>query len=81
MPRPGASPDGGGGGGAGTSGSVLALARTLSGTATSLTPRIFPMPQKLMPPTVCIASAMSFIAAGLPRAGVLVKFIPQDLHR
>ena len=78
MPRPEASPDGGG---AGTSGSVFALARTQFRTETSLTPKIFAMPQKLMPPIACIASAMSFIAAGLPRAGVLVKFIPQDLHR
>jgi len=56
------------------SGKADALARTHLNTATSLTPSRQPIMLKLMLPMPYSSTANAFIAGGLPRAGVSVKW-------
>jgi hypothetical protein len=62
------------------SGSRRASFRTQFSTATSLTPRMRAMLQKLILPIAYSINANAFIAGGLPRNGVSVKWYPQVLH-
>ena len=63
------------------SGRLAASARTHFSTATSLTPSTRPIMLKLMPPMPYSSKAKAFIAGGLPRGGVSVKWHPHPRHR
>ena len=63
------------------SGKAAASARTHFSTATSLTPSTRPIMLKLMPPMPYSRIARAFIAGGLPRKGVLVKWHPHPRQR
>jgi hypothetical protein len=62
------------------SGSRRASFQTQFSTATSLTPRMRAMLQKLILPIAYSINANAFIAGGLPRNGVSVKWYRQVLH-
>ncbi len=63
------------------SGRVDALGRTHFSTATSLTPSTRPIMLKLMPPIPYSSTAKAFMAGGLPRNGVSVKWHPHARQR
>jgi len=67
----------------GTSGSgkAAASARTHFSTATSLTPSTRTIMLKLMPPMPYSSTARAFMAGGLPRKGVSVKWQPHVRQR
>ncbi len=62
-------------------GKVAASARTYFSTATSLTPSTRLIMLKLMPPMPYSSTARAFMAGGLPRKGVSVKWQPHVRQR